>query len=327
MRVSVVIPLYNKAAYVGRALDSVLSQTFQDFEIVVVDDGSTDAGADLVSRRQDGRIRLIRQRQSGVSEARNRGAGLARTELIAFLDADDEWQPHFLQTVVGLRKRFPDAGIYATAYCFSNASGARSRPKFSAVPASAEGGVIPEYFRAALAGQPICSSSVMIPLRILQEVGGFPVDVRIGEDLDTWFRSALRYRVAWSPMCGAVYHLNETSASRKGLQVGDVPFARSYEEFLKGQVTPPLQDAVARQYIAHYRLYYNFLGTWLAGDMKSARVMLQASKGIPAYRRRWLLLRMLILLPRPLATACLVANAWMHKQRYVGPSLSYVYRR
>lgn len=96
MEVSVIIPLYNKAPYIQRTLDSVLGQTFQDFELIVVDDGSTDGGGEIVARCADPRVRLIRQENAGPGAARNRGLHEAQGELVAFLDADDEWLPEFL---------------------------------------------------------------------------------------------------------------------------------------------------------------------------------------------------------------------------------------
>lgn len=102
MRVSVIIPLYNKAPYVRRALDSVAAQTFDDFELIVVDDGSQDEGARIVEEYGDARIRLIKQRNAGPGAARNRGIKEARGELLAFLDADDEWMPPYLEESVRL---------------------------------------------------------------------------------------------------------------------------------------------------------------------------------------------------------------------------------
>ena len=101
MNTSVIIPLYNKAPYVQRALNSVLAQSLRDFELIVVDDGSTDAGAEIVTRCRDPRVRLIRQANAGPGAARNRGLRVATGEFVAFLDADDEWLPEFLVRATG----------------------------------------------------------------------------------------------------------------------------------------------------------------------------------------------------------------------------------
>ena len=95
---SVIIPLYNKEKYIQNTLQSVLNQTFENFEVIIVDDGSTDDGPEKVGLISDCRIRFIRKENGGVSSARNRGIAEARGEYIAFLDADDEWRPHALKT-------------------------------------------------------------------------------------------------------------------------------------------------------------------------------------------------------------------------------------
>src|SRR5262252_3345733 len=97
MRVSVLIPLYNKERWIKRALDSIACQTLTDFEVIVVDDGSTDGGSDVVANYKDPRVRMVHQPNAGPGSARNRGIAEARGELLAFLDADDEWFPNYLQ--------------------------------------------------------------------------------------------------------------------------------------------------------------------------------------------------------------------------------------
>lgn len=115
-QVSVIIPLYNKAGYIARALDSVLAQTYGDFEVIVVDDGSTDNSADIVAGYADARIRLIRQANTGPGRARNRGIDESTGTLLAFLDADDEWLGEFLERSVDALSNHPDCALSVSGY-------------------------------------------------------------------------------------------------------------------------------------------------------------------------------------------------------------------
>jgi glycosyltransferase involved in cell wall biosynthesis len=108
INISVVIPLYNKAAEIERTLRSVLAQTLSPLEIIVVDDGSTDGSAAIVERVGGERVRLVHQQNRGVSAARNRGIELSRGEYVAFLDGDDRWNPDYLQTLAAFIARHPD---------------------------------------------------------------------------------------------------------------------------------------------------------------------------------------------------------------------------
>ena len=169
--ISVVVPLYNKAAYVGQCVRSILAQDGADFEIVVVDDGSTDGGARLVEAFGDARVTVVRQENRGRSAARNRGIDAARAELIALLDADDEMGPGHLAALLRLRRRYPQAGLYATGYRKSFRSGfcleMSIRPDGRGEPA-----LIDNYFAYAPRNI-VCSSSVALPRTILRELGGF----------------------------------------------------------------------------------------------------------------------------------------------------------
>lgn len=196
--ISVIIPLYNKAASVGRTLRAVLAQTYGDFEVVVVDDGSTDGGADVVRSVGDGRIHLVSQANAGVSAARNRGVREARGEFVAFLDADDEWQPDYLETQHRLTQRYPQCAVFATSYAIRPAGGEDAPAVLRRLPFAGEDGVFTNYFEvAACSHPPLWTSAVMVRRAAMDAVGGFPVGIRSGEDLLTWARLAVKYEVAY----------------------------------------------------------------------------------------------------------------------------------
>lgn len=112
MKVSVIIPVYNKEHYVFETLQSLLEQTFSDWEAIVIDDGSKDNSADIVKCIKDPRIQFFQQSNHGVSYTRNKGIEMARGEFIAFLDADDTWFPDYLETVVRLSLQYPSYPVF-----------------------------------------------------------------------------------------------------------------------------------------------------------------------------------------------------------------------
>ena len=236
--VSVVIPLYNKGPYIARSLNSVLIQTFSDFEVIVVDDGSTDGGAEIVRGFTDPRIKLIQQENQGVSAARNRGIEAASAEMVAFLDADDEWLQQFLEIVTKLRGRFPGAGAYATAVTAS-CKGTMKRFQYRSIPSSNWEGLITDYFRALAFGDSILfSSSVAIPREILREMNGFTADTTWGEDLDLWGRIALKYPIGFSTShCSIIHMVNESLDQIYGrvTVTRENPFLKSAAAAIKGE--------------------------------------------------------------------------------------------
>lgn len=198
MRFSVIIPLYNKAAHVRKAVNSVLAQSFRDFELIVVDDGSTDGSADIVGNIQDNRIRLIRQENAGVSMARNNGAAASSASYLCFLDADDWWEPSFLEEMDKLIDEFPNAGIYGTNYTIVN----ETKRKTRIAPIGLEDGFERGYINYCQAyakhlGMPLTSSSVCIPKDVFKRMGGFPKGITLGEDFILWIHIALQYKVAF----------------------------------------------------------------------------------------------------------------------------------
>lgn len=207
--ITIIIPLYNKEASIATALRGVLAQTYQDFEVVVVDDGSTDGGAAVVEQFDDPRIRLIRQANGGVSAARNRGIAEAKGEHVAFLDADDEWMPTFLEEIAALIAAYPESKARATNYIF-NSNGVKSPTLLRKIPFAEERGVMTNYFEVASCSHPpMWTSAVCIDRDLLQEIGGFPVGIKSGEDLLTWARIAVRTQWAYSMKPLAQYNLGE----------------------------------------------------------------------------------------------------------------------
>lgn len=207
--ISVIIPLYNKETGIATALRSVLSQTYQEFEIVVVDDGSTDSSVAVVETFDDARIRLIRQQNAGVSAARNRGIAEAKGEYVAFLDADDEWMPDFLAEIRALQEAYPECRAQATAY-INNFQGNKKNIIQKKIPFKEQCGILINYFEVASCSHPpVWTSAVCIERKLLQEIGGFPVGIKSGEDLLTWARIAVHTHWAYSRKALSQYNLGE----------------------------------------------------------------------------------------------------------------------
>jgi glycosyltransferase involved in cell wall biosynthesis len=217
-KVTVVIPLFNKALHIRRAVESVLNQSFQEFEIVVVDDGSTDDGAEIVRSMTDARIRLFQQPNRGVSSARNKGIKEARHELISFLDADDNYNPDFLAIIVDLAARHEGAGAYGTSFEIikENLRRGISRPSSLREAAGAKDILIHDFFKDALSGWVIWSSATAVPKKTFDAVGLFPEGVPLGEDWDMWMRIGARFPIAVSSYIGAIYHREASNRTDTG---------------------------------------------------------------------------------------------------------------
>lgn len=205
--ISVIIPLFNKENLISRTLHTVLNQTFQRFEIIIVNDGSTDKSIAEVNKIKDERIRIINQVNSGVSAARNRGIQEAKYELIAFLDADDEWKEDYLQTQYELYLKYPECSVFSTTYLFQKTNGRRTPPLIQHIPFEGICGILSTYFKvSAVSDPPLWTSAVMVLKSAIQTIGGFPLGVKSGEDLLTWARLACRYNIAYTIKPMAIYY-------------------------------------------------------------------------------------------------------------------------
>lgn len=214
-RISVVIPLYNKKATIRRAIDSILSQEAQDFEIIVVDDGSTDGSADEVAALTDTRITLIRQANAGPGRARNVGASQARAQLLAFLDGDDEWKSDYLATGMRALAQHPQAVAYACGYdagAFSDrvkdkVSRLTTTPVALPPPTTALG---PYQVKLAMDG--LHSSSTIVRRATFLKAGGFYDKERClwGEDSYLWSQVLFMGPIYWDPTPRILFHVEDS---------------------------------------------------------------------------------------------------------------------
>ena len=213
---SVVVPLYNKETHIKRTIDSVLAQTVKDFELIIVDDGSTDQSAFIVKSYTDSRIRLIQQNNSGVSAARNRGIREAKANYIAFLDADDKWEPIYLETISELIKNYPHAGIYSTSYKLVYSNKKIKNITIKGFRKGRNHGIVKNFFyRAFYDGSPIHTCVACVPKKVFGEVGFFKENITFFEDFEMWFRIIVKYSLACSSkICAFKYNNAENRISR-----------------------------------------------------------------------------------------------------------------
>lgn len=178
--VGVVVPLHNKSAFISRAIESVRRQTHDGWRLIVVDDGSTDSSSAIVQQFADPRISLLHTHRAGPGAARNTGLRATRADWVALLDADDEWDPHFLERTARVAAREPDlVAVFAAA-------AARGAPGMARTVGE---GRIDDYFAARLHSfVSITSSSVLLRREAFLGTGGFREDYRYAEDIEAWFR-------------------------------------------------------------------------------------------------------------------------------------------
>ena len=226
MTFSVILPLYNKAPYVAKASGSVLSQTFADYELIIMDDGSKDDSYDVASKAIEDRTNchIYRQENAGVSLARNNAAALSHGDYLCFLDADDWWDPIFLTEMFGLINAYPEAGIYGTGYTIVDETRNKTRVAPIGVGPGFENGYI-NYCQvyAKTMAMPLWTGAVCIPRPVFEEMNGFPKGIKLGEDFLLWIRIALRYKVAFLNKPLSFYNQDVEMAGRGVVDKGYDP--------------------------------------------------------------------------------------------------------
>lgn len=285
MNISVIIPLYNKEKQVGRALDSVLQQTSKPGEIIVVNDGSTDESLAVVKGCSDDRIKIINQTNKGVSAARNRGVAESKGELIAFLDADDQWLPEYLETMLGLTQRYPEAGALGAAYVNIMPDGAKIYPGYRELPEC--DGVIKNYFSSAVKSKtnPLCIPATVIPRNVFEEVKGFPQWLNYDEDGFILGRIALRYPMVFLNRVMLLRHLDSPYHLSRNLEIiEDFPLAECLE--IDGVVLDNETEFYFQEYC--YKRYLNRLSRSIDfRDTEKAKIFLTKAKHTKLSRKRF----------------------------------------
>lgn len=185
---SVIIPLYNKQNFVAKTIQSILDQTYSLFEIIVVDDGSTDNSYYEVKQIDDERIRIFRKKNEGVSIARNYGIYKAKHKYITFLDADDIWLPDFLQTINTLIIKYSQSGIYTTGYTL-----VYPHKRVDILCNQATKGaslMVNDYCRSLIRNEifTLWTGAICVKKALFEKAGYFPEKIKRGEDLDMWLR-------------------------------------------------------------------------------------------------------------------------------------------
>ena len=277
MKYSVVIPLYNKANYIEETIRSVLDQTCQDFEVVVVNDGSTDNSLETAKKFESDRVRVIDQVNQGVAVARNTGIHNARGSYIAFLDADDEWHPHYLETIDALTNAYPQSDMFVTAYQVDMGNG---KINYS-TRLEPETGCLDSYWLTLARGYDfVWTSATTIRRQTLLDAGCFKPGEKIGQDLDMWARVArINPKVAYSARVSVTYNRAAEANARTRVRIAWAgAFIRDLEEELENpRHTPEEIASIQRKYDKKMTVYV--FTSILAGDKKRAAEAMGSWKG------------------------------------------------
>lgn len=297
--ISVVIPLHNAEHSIARTLDSVLTQQSPPLEILVIDDGSTDTSPQQVNDLNHPTVRLIRQDNQGVSIARNTGIAHAHGDIVAFLDSDDTWHPHYLDTIADLYRSHPDCSVYATGYVIEDAQSHQKIPTIKHIPFAGLSGELTHYFSvAAHSYPPLWTSAVAVKRSALETIGGFPVGIHAGEDLLTWARLAAQFRIAYHREAHATYRVPHFNQRNKHFYSDDSdPVGHALLQLLPNIPDPQQAD------------FHKYLGLWFkiraghlihAGHRKTARRMTQKALSHRPYSWKLYAYWCATLLPTPL---------------------------
>lgn len=210
---SVVIPVYNKEPHIDRCINSVINQKYQNFEIIAVDDGSTDASFSSLIKYKSPRVKVFKKRNGGAASARNYGVQKSHGKYVAFLDADDAWSDEHLSTIVLLHRYASQAVAFGTGYQRVNRSNCGRKIRLAR---AGNFKVIKNYVRDFSKTMPLThSSTTVVKKEILLAVGGFPCELTYYEDWAVWLKVAMCGDVAYSSKITATLYMDAVNRSDK----------------------------------------------------------------------------------------------------------------
>jgi len=281
---SIIVPLYNKAKSVRKTLLSIMNQTYTNFEIIVINDGSTDGSENVVAAMGNDKIRIYNQINQGVSVARNLGVEKAQYEQLVFVDADDLLAECYLENIAQLIGTFPLAGAYGT--CYQYYEGGENRPckiyQMGSKPTQ-----FTNYFLTASRGDlPIVASGICIPKSVLYRVGLFPVGQSQGEDQDLWARIGLSYPVAVHPSVDITYVLDaENRVSVNVIPLEELEFSKRLQRKLDSGVINDTMVPSIKRYIAGHLIHLAELNV-RAGNYSVAKRILSDPRTRQLWKRK-----------------------------------------
>lgn len=243
--ISVIIPVYNAMAFLPEALNSVLTQTFTDFEAIIVNDGSQDNIVEWAKTLSDARVKLISQENQGVSQARNAGILSSRGDYIAFLDADDIWEPEKLASQIVAFKESPELGLVDTWIAFVDE---QNNVLFSAGQSYQAGNVLRKILEGNLV---MCGSSPVIRRQCFETAGLFDGELQIGEDWHMWVRIAAHYpfQVLKKPLVRYRRHSSNATDKHEQMLVGLSAAIEKIYRLFPSDLTPIKKKAYGRLFL------------------------------------------------------------------------------
>lgn len=267
---SIIIPLYNKEKYIQNTLNCVFKQVFSDFEVIVINDGSTDGSLAILNQfTNDSRLKIIHQENQGVSAARNKGMENAQADYICFLDADDTWKPNHLQAFYDVIFKFSEAKMYCNRYVTQISKKSFIENNFIDIAEDYEG-YVEDFFKSSLINRVALTSAVCIHKDIFYEIGGFNTQVLSGQDLEYWIKIAIKFKVAITRHNTLLYNFlqENKSLSKTQINLKTIPnFNQFYEE--------ENNNKSLKQFLDLYRIEYA-LKYYISGNHEKSSALLKS---------------------------------------------------